>query len=213
MAAPAKPGSGIGTRIMQRLLCCLALGLCLTLPAEVHALGTARFLWSRFTLKGSRFTAEMLGMTLAHAGVAVFLVGALLVEALNVQRELALKPGETVELGRHAFVFEGVERLQGPNYVADRGTMQLLRDDKHVATLHPEKRSYASGGQVMTEAAIEPGLSGDLYVALGEPLGNDAWAVRVHHKPFVRWIWLGAALMALGGFVAATDRRFRRESA
>jgi cytochrome c-type biogenesis protein CcmF len=174
--------------------------------------GTARFLWSRYRLQGSRFTAEMLGMTLAHAGIAVFLVGALLVEGLNGQREVALKPGQSVELGRDAFRFEGVERLQGPNYIADRGTVQVLRDDAPVATLHPEKRSYVSGGQVMTEAAIEPGLLGDRYVALGESLGGGAWAVRVHSKPFVRWIWLGAVLMALGGFVTATDRRFRREA-
>ncbi len=176
------------------------------------ALGTLRFLWSRFRLQGSRLTAEMLGMTLAHAGIAVFLVGALLVEGLNQQREVALKPGESVALGRDAFRFEGVQRLQGPNYIADRGTVQMLRDDVPVAILHPEKRSYASGGQVMTEAAIEPGLLGDRYVALGESLGGDAWAVRVHTKPFVRWIWLGALLMALGGFVAATDKRFRREA-
>ena len=174
--------------------------------------GTARFLWSRFRLQGSRFTSEMLGMMLAHAGIAVFLVGALLVEGLNGQREVALKPGQSVELGRDAFRFEGVERLQGPNYIADRGTVQLLRDDAPVATLHPEKRTYVSGGQVMTEAAIEPGLLGDRYVALGESLGGGAWAVRVHSKPFVRWIWLGAVLMALGGFVTATDRRFRREA-
>jgi len=175
--------------------------------------GTARFVWSRFRQQGGRFTAEMLGMTLAHAGIAVFLVGALLVEGLNGQREVALKPGESVALGRDAFRFEGVQRLQGPNYVADRGTVQLLRDDAPVATLHPEKRSYVSGGQVMTEAAIEPGLLGDRYVALGESLGGGAWAVRVHSKPFVRWIWLGAVLMALGGFVTATDKRFRREAA
>ena len=174
--------------------------------------GTARFLWSRFRLQGSRFTSEMLGMMLAHAGIAVFLVGALLVEGLNGQREVALKPGQSVELGRDAFRFEGVERLQGPNFIADRGTVQLLRDDAPVATLHPEKRTYVSGGQVMTEAAIEPGLLGDRYVALGESLGGGAWAVRVHSKPFVRWIWLGAVLMALGGFVTATDRRFRREA-
>jgi cytochrome c-type biogenesis protein CcmF len=79
--------------------------------------------------------------------------------------------------------------------------------------MHPEKRSYASGGQVMTEAAIASGIGRDLYVALGEPLGGGSWAVRVHVKPFVRWIWMGAVLMALGGFVTATDRRFRRREA
>jgi cytochrome c-type biogenesis protein CcmF len=86
-----------------------------------------------------------------------------------------------------------------------------MRSGRAVKTLHPEKRNYASGGQVMTVAAFDAGLLRDLYVALGEPLGNGAWAVRVHVKPFVRWIWLGAALMALGGFVTATDRRFRRK--
>jgi cytochrome c-type biogenesis protein CcmF len=174
------------------------------------ALGTLRFLWTRFATQGARFTPEMLGMTLAHVGIAVFLVGALLVEGLNQQREVALKPGQTVELGRHAFRLGPVERVQGPNYIADRGTVEVLEGDERVATLHPEKRSYASGGQVMTEAGIEPGIARDLYVALGEPLGGGAWAVRIHVKPFVRWIWVGALLMALGGFVTATDRRFRR---
>ena len=175
--------------------------------------GTARFVWTRVRAKGSRFTAEMLGMTLAHIGIAVFLVGALLTEGLSRQRELALTPGQSVELGRHAFRFDGVVRRAGPNYLADRGTVQVSRDGQAIAVMHPEKRSYASGGQVMTESAIDPGLTRDLYVALGEPLGNGAWAVRVHVKPFVRWIWLGAVLMALGGFVTATDKRFRRKVA
>ncbi|MCJ0824967.1 heme lyase CcmF/NrfE family subunit [Luteimonas sp. 50] len=175
--------------------------------------GTVRFAWTRFANQGSRFTAEMLGMTLAHAGIAVFLVGALLTEGLSMQRELALSPGQSVELAGREFRFDGVERRAGPNYLADHGTVQVMRDGRPTRTLHPEKRNYASGGQVMTEAAIDAGLLRDLYVALGEPLGNGAWAVRVHVKPFVRWIWLGAALMALGGFVTATDRRFRRSGA
>ena len=176
--------------------------------------GTLRFLWSRLQdgkskVQGARLTREMLGMALAHLGVAVFVVGALLVEGLNQQRELAVKPGETVDLGRHAFRFDGVVETRGPNYSADRGTVQVLRDDRIVTTLHPEKRRYAAGGQVMTESGIAPSLFGDVYVALGESLGGDAWALRVHIKPFVRWIWFGAVLMALGGFVTATDRRFR----
>ncbi|MEJ1098563.1 MULTISPECIES: heme lyase CcmF/NrfE family subunit [unclassified Pseudoxanthomonas] len=172
-------------------------------------LGTLRFVWTRVRGNG-RFTPEMLGMTLAHFGIAVFLVGALLVEALNVQRELALKPGQTVEVGGYGFRFEGVDEVRGPNYLSDRGHVQVLRNDRPLTLLHPEKRAYASGGQVMTEAGIRPGLFGDVYVALGDRLGDDAWAVRVHIKPFVRWIWLGAALMALGGFVTAADKRFRR---
>ncbi len=172
-------------------------------------LGTARFLWSRLRMTGSRFTPEMLGMTLAHTGVAIFLVGALLTEGLSRQRELALAPGQTVTLGAHAFRFDGVTRHVGPNYIASRGDVAVSRNGIALGTMHPEKRSYASGGQVMTEAAIEPGLTRDIYVALGETLGGGSWALRVHVKPFVRWIWLGAVLMALGGFVTATDRRFR----
>ncbi len=172
-------------------------------------LGTLRFAWARLRSSG-RMTAEMWGMVLAHLGVAVFLAGALLVEAQNVQREVALKPGQSLQVGRYSFQFQGVDQLQGPNYLADRGHVQVLRHGAPLALLHPEKRAYASGGQVMTEAGIRPGLTGDVYVALGEALGDGAWAVRVHIKPFVRWIWGGAALMALGGLVAAGDRRFRR---
>jgi cytochrome c-type biogenesis protein CcmF len=174
------------------------------------AFGTLRFAWQRLRAPGGRMTAEMFGMTLAQLGVAVFLVGALLVEGLSRQHELALAPGQQVELGGYAFRFDGVERHPGPNYIADTGTVAVLRDGRLLEMLHPEKRNYASGGQAMTEAAIEPGIVRDLYVALGEPLGDGSWAVRVHVKPFVRWIWSGAVLMALGGLVAASDRRFRR---
>jgi len=172
-------------------------------------LGTARFVWSRLG-NGGRMTPEMWGMVLAHVGIGVFLAGALLVEAQNVQREVALRPGESLQVGRHEFVFQGVDQLRGPNYLADRGHVLVRRGGRELTLLHPEKRAYASGGQVMTEAGIRPGLFGDVYVALGESLGDGAWAVRVHIKPFVRWIWGGAFLMALGGVVTATDRRFRR---
>ncbi|WP_217536243.1 heme lyase CcmF/NrfE family subunit [Stenotrophomonas sp. GbtcB23] len=173
------------------------------------ALGTARFIWTRVRGNG-RFNAEMVGMLLAHTGVAVFLVGALLVEALNVQREVALSPGQDLEVSGYTLRFEGVDHQEGPNYVSDRGHVRVLQGGRELALLHPEKRAYASGGQMMTEAGIHARVRGDVYVALGEPLGNNAWAVRVHIKPFVRWVWLGALLMALGGFVTAADRRFRR---
>ncbi|RDZ28755.1 heme lyase CcmF/NrfE family subunit [Lysobacter silvisoli] len=176
-------------------------------------LGTLRFVWTRLRGDGTRYTAEMLGMTLAHTGIAVFLIGALLTEGLSQQRELALTPGQSVELGRYAFRFDGVAHRAGPNFEADRGTVTVFQNEQLLTVLHPEKRAYASGGQVMTEAAIDPGFSRDLYVALGEPLGGGAWALRVHIKPFVRWIWAGALLMMLGGFVAAADRRFRPQSA
>ncbi|RPE81465.1 heme lyase CcmF/NrfE family subunit [Vulcaniibacterium tengchongense] len=176
--------------------------------------GTLRFLWTRLRNRGAgrRLTAEMLGMSLAHFGIAVFLVGALLTEALHQQREVALAPGQTVQLGRYEFRFDGAAHSQGPNYEADRGTVAVFENGAPLTVLHPEKRTYA-GGQVMTEAALDPGPARDLYVALGEPLGSGAWALRVHVKPFVRWIWAGALLMMLGGLVAAGDRRFRAEPA
>ena len=172
--------------------------------------GTLRFVWQRLRA-GGRLTPEMLGMVLAHFGVAVFLVGALLVEAQSTQRELAMKPGQTVAMGGYGFRLEGVDETRGPNYLSDVGHVQVLRDGQPLLRLNPEKRAYAAGGQVMTEAGIRAGMLGDVYVALGESLGGGSWAVRIHIKPFVRWIWLGALMMALGGFVTATDKRFRRE--
>ena len=183
-----------------------ALGI---LGASWVLLGTLRFVTSRWRVQGRRFTAEMLGMCLAHAGVAVFLAGALLVESLSVHREVALAPGQSLPLGSYQLHFDRLEQQSGPNYLADRAQISLLRAKRRVAILYPEKRRYASGGQTLTEVGIHPALLGDVYVALGEPLGNDTWAVRAQLKPFVRWIWLGALLMALGGFVTAVDRRFR----
>ena len=173
------------------------------------ATGTLHVLWQRLR-GGGRPNAETTGMLLAHFGIAVFVVGALLVESLSVQHEVALAPGQTMQVGAYELRFESVEASEGPNYHSDRGHVRVFRDDREIALLHPEKRKYASGGMPMTEAGIHPALGGDVYVALGESLGNDAWAVRVQVKPFVRWIWLGALLMALGGFVTAIDRRFRK---
>ena len=133
----------------------------------------------------------------------------LVTESTGIERDLRFAPGESVRIGTLDFRFEGARHAQGPNYEADAGTVVVSKDGTTVATLHPQKRRYLRG-QVQTESAIDPGFSRDIYVALGEPVGNDgAWSVRVYVKPFVRWIWLGALLMMLGGFIAAGDRRFR----
>jgi cytochrome c-type biogenesis protein CcmF len=181
------------------------------------SLGTLRFVLRRLTLPGQRFTAEMLGMSFAHFGVAVFFFGVLMTESTSVQKDVATQPGQTVEAAGYQFRFDGVQRFEGPNYAADHGTVSVSRNGVNVATLHPEKRGYVAGGQIMTETAIDPGLTRDLYVALGESLDapesksppTGAWALRVYVKPFVRCIWLGALLMALGGFTVLFDRRFR----
>ena len=118
----------------------------------------------------------------------------------------------TFEVRGYTFAFDGVEPFQGPNYQADIGTVRLLKDGEYIDTLHPEKRFYPVSGQMMTEAYYEAGLFRDVYVALGDPLNADKseWAVRLYVKPFIRWIWFGALMMALGGFVVAFDRRFRK---
>lgn len=149
------------------------------------------------------------GMQLAHFGIAICAIGIVLTSQFSAQRDLRMEPGESVELAGYQFRFEGTHHFEGPNFTSDKGTVRVTRDGSEVAVLHPEKRLYRVQSSMMTEAGIDSGLTRDLYVALGEPLENNAWAVRVHIKPFVRFIWLGGLMMALGGVLAALDRRYR----
>ncbi len=155
-------------------------------------------------------------MLLAHAGVGVFIVGVTLVGSLQVTRDLPLKTGETVEVGGYAFQLQGLRTVDGPNYRAMRGTVQVRSlgpGGAPVATLHPEKRIYRTQTMPMTEAGIDAGWLRDVYVSLSEPLNDaaDAWIVHIAIKPYVDWIWGGCLLMALGGLLAASDKRYRRE--
>ena len=151
------------------------------------------------------------GMSLAHAGIAVFIVGVALTTTYSVEKDVRLAPGESWVLGGYEFRMVGVKPVRGPNYDAQRGEIRVFRDGEPVAVLHPEKRIYRVQRNPMTEAAIDPGVGRDLFVALGEPLGDDgAWSVRLYYKPFIRWIWMGGVMMALGGLIAATDRRYRQ---
>ena len=149
------------------------------------------------------------GMSIAHLGVAVTVIGITLTSHYSTERDLRMKPGETVDIGGYEFLFDGVSNSRGPNYDANVGMVTVSKNGKHVETLRTEKRIYRVQRMPMTEAGIDAGLFRDLYVALGEPLGDNAWALRVYHKPFVRWIWLGALLMSFGGLLAASDRRYR----
>ena len=149
------------------------------------------------------------GMQLAHLGIAVCALGVVLSSHDSAQRDLRMAPGDAVELGGYQFIFNGAESHRGPNFTVQRGSIQVLREGIQVSLLHPEKRLYTVQQSVMTEAGIDAGFTRDLYVALGEPLENGAWAVRIHVKPFVRWIWLGGLLTGLGGLLAALDKRYR----
>ena len=154
-------------------------------------------------------TRSYWGMQTAHLGMAVCALGVVLTSMGSFERDMRMAPGESVEIGGYQFIFEGAEHFEGPNFTSDKGTVRILEDGKQIAVLHPEKRLYTVQQSVMTEAGIDAGITRDLFVALGEPLENGAWAVRVHIKPFVRWIWFGALLMGFGGFLAAADKRYR----
>src|SRR5262249_57975112 len=148
-------------------------------------------------------------MLLADFGGAVFVVGVTLVKGYESEKDVRMEPGDTVDVGGYTFRFDGVRDVTGPNYVAGRGQIPVTKDGKLVTTLYPEKRLYRVQNQPMTEAAIDTGFTRDLYVSLGEAVSDKAWVVRVHHKPFVDWIWGGGLLRAPGGPVAGGDRRSR----
>jgi len=205
----------------------LALGVLLPfLFGEWHALvgfGLALAAWiviSGFlTLKKRpRDSRAYWGMLIAHCGVAVFVVGVTLVKGYESDRDVKMRPGDTVELAGYVFRLESVSPVRGPNYTAAQARIDVTRNGKPVTTMYPERRMYPVAEQVMTEAAIHPGLTRDLYVSLGdaleEPGGKQAgkqgaWLVKVQHKPFVDWIWAGCLIMAIGGVCAASDRRYR----
>ena len=153
------------------------------------------------------------GMLLAHFGVAVFIAGVTLVKSYEIERDVRLDVGQSAAVGGYTFTFRGVAQAAGPNYDALVGTVDVARDGRPLQALRPEKRIYAASGQAMTEAAIDTGVFGDRYVSLGEPVTesalNGAWGVRIYVKPFVDWIWFGCFLMACGGFLAVSDRRYR----
>jgi len=150
------------------------------------------------------------GMMLAHLGVAAFVLGVTSVRSYEVERDVRMKPGDTAELAGYTFRMEGLRDVKGPNYDAAQGSVVVERNGQFVTRMHPEKRVYRVQQNPMTEAAISPGLLGDLYVSLGEPVDDKAWIVRLYVKPFVNWIWGGCLLMAFGGALAATDRRYRQ---
>ncbi|SEN64082.1 heme lyase CcmF/NrfE family subunit [Nitrosomonas marina] len=149
------------------------------------------------------------GMHCAHLGVAVFIIGVTLVNGYETEKDVRMDIGSRVSIKEYAFQFNGVSDVVGPNYMSVRGEIDVFKDGEFVRKLYPEKRTYNASGMVMTEAAIDTGFLRDLYVALGEPLANEAWVVRAYHKPFVDWIWLGCLLMSIGGILAVSDKRYR----
>ncbi|MGH8307097.1 MAG: heme lyase CcmF/NrfE family subunit [Gammaproteobacteria bacterium] len=224
-----KHGSIADTGRKLRLLVILALASGVAVILIVHAqndmiaaAGIILAAWTLFTAlqepfarlrqrwKGQRLSMprSVLGMSVAHFGAGLLILGVTVTSTLSVAQDLVVRPGSTVAVHGYQFTFEGVKNVQGPNYQAVQGTFLVNHDGKQLDTMHPEKRQFSN--TVTTEAAINPGLFRDLYVALGNPLGKDSWSVRFQYRPLVRFIWLGGLMMMLGGFLAVSDRRYRR---
>jgi cytochrome c-type biogenesis protein CcmF len=181
----------------------VAVGHLRDLAAKV---GSARAGW----LAGvRRLSRSYVGMTIAHLGLAASVAGMALVSTGESARDVRMVVGDAVELGDYRYELTALHAVTGPNYRATRADVRISRGGKVVGSVHPEKRTYNVQRNVMTEAGIDWGLLRDHYVALGESLGEGAWAVRVQQKPFMRWVWLGSVLMAIGGTLAISDRRYR----
>ncbi len=216
-AAAASVVIGIGLLLVLRNASALTgLGLALSVWCGASAMAS---LAGRLRHPGNRLAtlrqlpASYYGMLLAHAGVGVFIAGVTLVNSQESLRELPMRAGDSVSVSGYDFRLAGVTPAAGPNYEALRATVMVSRDGQPVTVLMPERRIYRSQDMPTTEAAIDSGVTRDLYVALGEAVAGDRWAVRIHVKPFVDWIWGGCLLMAAGGVLAVCDRRYRQRHA
>jgi cytochrome c-type biogenesis protein CcmF len=187
--------------ITKNIFVLVAIGLFIWVANHVMVL----FL-QRLTAK-SKVSMSFVGMVIAHLGIAVFVLGATVTTQLGIEKDIKMSVGESHNIAGYDFVFNGVSRHENKNYRGFRGDLTVLKNHKEVVRLYPEKRQYQTG-MPMTEAAIDPSISRDLYVALGESLGGGAWSVRIYYKPLVRWIWLGGLMIAIGALFAAIDRRY-----
>ncbi len=174
-------------------------------------LGTLKVIWKKIRNKGSikALSLGAIGMMLAHSGMGICVIGITVVLENQLERDVAIKVGQSVNLSSYNIKFDSVKRIESQNTVGYQGRFLVFDHKKQVATLLPEKQIFVVQGIKMTETAIDPGLFRDLYVSLVDLLPGDKWSVRLYYKPFVRWIWMGGILMALGGFLAALGRRYR----
>ena len=154
-------------------------------------------------------TRSVLGMSVAHFGVGVFTLGVTIVSAFSIETDRSLAPGQSLDAGAYTFEMRELLDVQGPNYMAREAVVDVRKDSEFVAQLRPQKRQYLVQQSPMTEAGLLPGWNRDLMISMGDQIGNDVWSVRVQYRPLVRFIWLGALIMAFGGLIAITDRRYR----
>jgi len=170
-------------------------------------LGPQGLSWQRLT----NIPASFYGMTVAHLGIAVFVIGITFTSIYSIEKDVKMIPGDKLDMAGYIFEFHGVKVTEGPNYIAKEGSLTVSYEGNVIAKLQPQKREYRVQKMPMTEAAIDAGLFRDLFVAIGEQLDNKgAWSLRVYYKSFIRWIWMGAIFMGLGGLIAASDTRYRK---
>ena len=174
---------------------------------ELHERATHRHTF----LKGlTKLPRSHWAMMCGHIGLAVTVIGIAMVQNYSIERDVRLAPGESYQLEEYSFLFTGVRDKDGPNYDGYIADFEITKEGKYINTLHAEKRFYTTAKSMMTEAAIDRGVTRDLYIAMGERLDdNKSWAVRIYYKPFVRWIWAGSLIMSIGGVIAISDRRYR----
>lgn len=169
-------------------------------------------LWQRLHHRHVNLARSVLGMSVAHVGAGVMILGVTVTTMLGVTVDRVFTPGSSITVHGDQYTFKGVQHITGPNYRAVQGTFLVTHDGTPVTIIYPQKREFRQDGTTTTEAAIDAGPFRDLYVALGNPLGHGAWSVRVEYKPLVRFIWLGGLIMVIGGFIAIMDKRYRRIS-
>lgn len=221
----------LGWRLKGLFMVCLGAGFLIPLMMPFYSwsagLGTSLALWTTATVGLSfkerlgkqgfswqrlgSIPAGFYGMTIAHLGIAVFVIGITFTSVYSIEKDVRMAPGDKLDMSGYIFEFHGVAVTEGPNYIAKQGSLTVSYKGEQIAKLEPQKREYRVQKMPMTEAAIDAGLFRDLFVAIGEPLGNQgAWSLRVYYKSFIRWIWLGAIFMGVGGLVAASDKRYRK---
>ncbi|MDP2322700.1 MAG: heme lyase CcmF/NrfE family subunit [Gammaproteobacteria bacterium] len=216
--------SDVGRKLRGAALLAVALGILVPLVvyggiSALTVAGVTAGAWVVFTAildpvrqltgRGPRMTQAGLGTSVAHLGLGLFVLGVTVTNSFGLATDQRIALGETARVGNYEIIFRRTETVRGPNYEALRGEITVLHDGQPVNTLYPEKRIYDVRESAMTEADIDAGWSRDLFVALGDDLGNGAWSVRLQYKPLIRFIWVGTIIMALGGLIAATDRRYR----
>jgi cytochrome c-type biogenesis protein CcmF len=212
LRVPALVAAVLGILIPGLLYGRFGLMVCVGTIAGIWVIGTALLepmrSWRRAE-GASRIPPAVLGMSVAHLGVGLFIIGVTIVSAFNVETDMSMRPGETLEVAGYSFELREFRDAEGPNYKALEGLVEIRRDGEFIAEVRPQKRQYLVQQSWMTEAGIQVNWNKDLFVALGDQLGNNTWSVRIQYKPMIRFIWLGALVMALGGLIAASDRRYR----